>query len=405
MSHPQTTTAIEQPNRPSENELSEKAWELAKADNPNIDQGQRHLFFYPPTATPPPGEAGKYWRETIRGHWIKLAYTILTTPEEEDEDQPEETDLYQISNPTPYEVGKLAWELASEHIPSIPSHYRYIFLPRRPIPPKFALTDPWQIQITGFFSRVARNMIMFPERVQGLASKQHVKPLEQKRHDRFFPVRTPTMREVREKALAMALEDSPYMTNEARELFFYPEWVAPPPGDRGVYWRGIVQDHWFVVARNELQRKYNALPRVRMSRRKYKDRRGPNRYRFWTRKPLTNGPPQPRRRISIFPQISIHPAAPPDLLPTRPGAPPGRPWEEGTPACTRLPEEDRASSPCPPGWPGGLNSAEVMIIDNRIEIRQAGGPFARAASSLVDTNRPRIAMRLDESVAIAATKL
>ncbi|MCD8352426.1 MAG: hypothetical protein LUC93_17615, partial [Planctomycetaceae bacterium] len=218
--------------------------------------------------------------------------------------------------------------------------------------------------LQSFFTRIARDMIMFPKHVPALASRQQrVKPTPQKRHDRYFPVRTPTMQEVRHKALAMALEDSPFMTQETRKLFFHPEWVAPPPGAQGLYWRGVIRDHWFVVARDALQREYNAMPRVRMPRRKWKYRRGPNAYRSWTRTPLHNGPPQPRRRVFRLPELCVHPTAPPDLLPTRPGAPPGRPWEEGTPARDRLPEEDRAPFPYPSGWPGGLNSAQVMLID------------------------------------------
>ncbi|MCD8352590.1 MAG: hypothetical protein LUC93_18460 [Planctomycetaceae bacterium] len=374
MNHPQTNQATDHqpqspPYQPSENEVCEKAWELAQADNPSIEPGQRHLFFYPATATPPQGEAGIYWRETVRGHWIKLAYTILTTPEVEDEAPPEEDEssLVQIPTPTNPEVGKLAWQLAHEQIPSIPCHYRYIFLPRKIAPPTFAITDQWQILITGFFIRAARNMIAFPHLVHGLASKHRVDPTPQKRHDRFAPVRTPTMDEVRRKALAMASEDNPWMSSEARALFFHPEWVAPPPGDRGVFWRGIIQGYWFVAARNELQRQYNAMPRIRMQRRTWKYRRGPNTYRSWTRKPLQNGPPQQRRRVIRLAHICVRSGVPPDLVPTRPGAPPGRPWEEGTPARDRRPKEDRASFPCPSGWPGGLDSAHVMLIDKRRE--------------------------------------
>ncbi|MCD8141652.1 MAG: hypothetical protein LUE17_18110 [Planctomycetaceae bacterium] len=362
MPHPHTA-------QPSENEVCEKAWLLALADNPALAEANRHLFFYPATATPPPGDAGRYWRETIRGHWIKLAYAALTAPKEEEGDDPvpEEEGSYQIPNPTHYEVGMLAWQLAREHIPSIPQYYREYFLPRRTHPAWVLATDPWRMRIHGFFWSMARERLAYPEQFQTQNQDlRPVEPLPQKRHDRYYPVRTPTMDEVRRKALAMALEGNPWLPPEVRQLFHYPEWVAPPSGGMGIYLQGVVRGHWFIAARNELQREYNAMPRVRMPQRK-QSRRLPNRYRFWTRQPLPNGPPPSRRRVFRPAASCRRPAVPPDLTPARAGAPPGRPWEEGTPARFRLPEEDRAPHPFPPGRPGGFNSAEVMLLDNRIE--------------------------------------
>ncbi|MCD8141178.1 MAG: hypothetical protein LUE17_15655 [Planctomycetaceae bacterium] len=357
-----------QPNRPespqpSENEVCEKAWQLALADNPDLDPGQRHLFFYPPTATPPSGEAGRYWRETIRGRWIKQAYAALTAPKEEEPEWQEEDGAgsYQRPNPTEYEVGMLAWRLARRHLPSMPLHYRRLFVPKKPQPAWVVTTDPWRLQTYVFFTRMARERLTFPERFQSLNHDLGpVAPIAQKRHDRYYPVRTPTPEEVRRKALA--LDDNPSLPAESRQLFHYPEWVAPPPDHQGVYWRGVVRGYWFKAARNALQREYNAQPRVRMPQRK-KFRRQPNRYRFWTRQPLQNDPPRQRRRVVLLSHLCVRSAVPPPLVATRPGAPPGRPWEEGTPARFRLPEEDRAPHPFPSGRPGGFDSAQVMLFD------------------------------------------
>ncbi|MCD8138774.1 MAG: hypothetical protein LUE17_03175, partial [Planctomycetaceae bacterium] len=373
--------------QPSENEVCEKAWELARLDNPELDQGQRNLFFYPATATPPPGEAGRYWRETIRGRWIKLAYAALTAPEgggkNEDEengrgDEAEKGEACQSFEscirrpaPTEYEVGRLAWDLARAFIPSIPSYYRGYFLPKKPLPRWYDIADPWQRLIHGFFCGLARDRIAFPhchpDGVPKGPPRQTVRPIPSKRHDRYYPVRTPTMDEVRRRAAEMAMRKTPWMPGHVRALFFYPEWVPLPPEAKGLYVQGVIRGYWFVLARDALQREYNAMPRVRMPRRKWKHRRRPNPFRSWTRHPLI-GPPPGRRRLFRLPGLCVLPAAPPGQFPTRPGAPPGRPRQEGTPAPIRLPEEDRAPHPFPPGRPGGFNSAKVMLFDRGIVI-------------------------------------
>ncbi|MCD8138161.1 MAG: hypothetical protein LUE17_00005 [Planctomycetaceae bacterium] len=375
---------------PSEDEVCEKAWQLAKADNPNLHN--RDLFFHPVWATPPQGAAGVYWRETIRGHWIKLAAAALTRPGGAAEAPPPSP--HPIPAPTEAQVGEAAWAMAREQIPSMPLHYKRLFLwPEWASPPRGEIYPYWKTVIKGFFCRVAREKLIHPERFPEPAKReteqasgpvppevterwrprrQSVFPTPQKRHDRFFPVRTPTELEVRRKALELAAEDAPWMSEDVRGLFFHPDWAAPPPGDMGVYWRCVIKGCWFVVARDALQREYNALPRVRMPRRRWKDRRQPNPYRSWTRRPLKNGPPPQRRRICRIPGLCVDAAMPADLFPTRPGAPPGRPWEERTPAAIRHPEEDRAPHPFPPGRPGGFNSAQVMLLDIRIEEVKTG---------------------------------
>ncbi len=289
-----------------------------------------------------------------------------------------------IATPTEPEVADLAWEMARKEHPSMPLHYKELFhWPEWATPPQGEIYPYWKWMIKGFYCRTAREKLMHPERFpeppqpepeqvpEPVAQytwrprQQTVFPTPQKRHDRFFPVRTPTDLEVRYKALELATKEAPWMTKEVRDLFFHPDWASPPPGDMGTYWRCMIKGCWFVIARDALQQEYNALPRIRMPRRKWKPRRPVNKYRSWTRKPLKNGEPKPRRRICRIPELCVDPE-PSDDYPTHPNAPPGRPWEaERTPAPIRHPAEDRAPHPCPPGRPSGLNSAPVMLIDNR----------------------------------------